>query len=186
MESHFVTERGASLIIGGIPDEASGTVRFAIESPYLLSLLAHGDPHAEVRGLLDFDRDLWPPVLLTHLSFQVLVGIGTLMMLVGLLALWMLARRPQLIFSRKMLWLLALMTPMGFIAVEAGWMVTELGRQPWIIYGIMRTEDALTPMPGLWLPFTLFFTMYLLLTVLLVFLMKRQIQSIPPTYPPGE
>ena len=71
-------------------------------------------------------------------------------------------------------------TPLGFIAIETGWMVTELGRQPWVIYGVMRTRDAVTPMPGLVVPFTLFTFVYLFLSVILVFLLKRQFLQTAP------
>ncbi len=179
MEAHFETQAGAPLIIGGIPNEDQETLEFAIEVPYLLSILAFGDPSAIVKGLKDFNKELWPNIKLVHFSFQIMVGIGTLLMLTSGLYFFLWWRRPHMILQGKFLKLCSWMTPLGFIAVEAGWFVTELGRQPWIIYGIMKTEDALTPMPGLWIPFTLFFTIYVILALVLVWLMKRQIESIP-------
>jgi cytochrome d ubiquinol oxidase subunit I len=181
MEAHFETEKGASLILGGIPDVEAEEVHYKIELPYLLSFLAYGDFNAEVKGLKDFDKDLWPNVLLTHISFQIMVGTGTIMMIVSAIYFYRLVRKKE-IFIRPLLIAIACCTPLGFIAVEAGWMVTELGRQPWIIYGIMKTKDAVTPMPGLWLPFTLFFLVYVLLIVVLIGLMKRQIATIPKEY----
>ena len=182
MEAHFETEKGAGLLIGGIPDEETGEVHWGLKIPYLLSILAKGDPSAEVKGLNDYPRELWPPVLVTHLSFQIMVGIGTILALASVLYGYLRWRRPQLLWSQRFLWLLAVLTPTGFIAVEAGWFVTEVGRQPWIIYGIMKTKDALSPMPGLWLPFLLFAGVYLVLVALLVFLMIRQIAAIPNDY----
>lgn len=81
------------------------------------------------------------------------------------------------------LWFIAITTPLGFIAVEAGWTVTEVGRQPWIIYGIMRTKDAVSPMPGLQYSFYVITGVYLLLTFILIWLMRRQIRAIPENYP---
>ena len=178
MEAHFETEKGAGLLIGGIPDEDTGKVKYGLKLPKLLSFLAFADFDAEVKGLNDFPRDEWPPVLLTHLSFQVMVGLGTIMALTGLLTLFMIWRRRSWFSHPRYLKGLMLLTPAGFIAVEAGWCVTELGRQPWIIYGIMKTKDALTPMPGLWVPFTMFAGVYLLLSVILVWLMVRQIRGL--------
>jgi cytochrome d ubiquinol oxidase subunit I len=183
MEAHFNTEKGASLLIGGLPDVENQQVDYGIKIPYLLSFLAFGDFTAEVQGLNDFDRELWPPIVVTHISFQVMVAIGTLLMLIGILFWWFQWRQPERVYANGMLKILMVTTPLGFIAVEAGWFVTEVGRQPWIIYGIMKTKDALTPMPGLWLPFSMFFAMYLFLTFILIWLMKRQIRSIPHHYP---
>ena len=185
MEAHFETEKGAGLLVGGIPDPDTGEVRYGFKIPWLLSVLAYGDPDATVKGLNDFPKEEHPNVLLTHLSFQIMVGLGSLMMLVGAGWHWLRWRKPQHMFSPRVLWILAVMTPSGFLAVEAGWCVTELGRQPWIIYGVMKTKDALTPMPGLWLPFTLFTGVYVILSVVLVFLMIRQIRSIPAHYSQG-
>lgn len=179
MEGLFRTESAASLIIGGIPDEESGQTRYAIRIPYMLSLLAHGDPHAEVTGLDRVPRDEWPNVLLVHLSFQLMVGLGTFMMVITVWAAWLAWRGLDFAEHRGFLRGVALATPMGFLAVEAGWMVTELGRQPWIIYGVMRTADAVTPMPGLVVPFTFFTLLYCLLTVAVVWLMYRQIAKSP-------
>jgi cytochrome d ubiquinol oxidase subunit I len=179
MEGHFRTESAAPLIIGGIPDEEAGQTRYAIRIPYMLSVLAHGDPQAIVTGLDRVPRDEWPNVLLVHLSFQLMVGLGTFMMVITAWAAWLAWRGMDFTEHRGFLRGVALATPMGFLAVEAGWMVTELGRQPWIIYGVMRTADAVTPMPGLVVPFTFFTLLYCLLTVAVVWLMFRQIAKSP-------
>jgi cytochrome d ubiquinol oxidase subunit I len=179
MEGHFRTESAAPLIIGGIPDEATAQTRYAIRIPYLLSVLAHGDPLAEVTGLDRVPRDEWPNVLLVHLSFEVMIALGTFLMAITAWAAWLAWRGRELAEDRAFLRAVALATPMGFLAVEAGWMVTELGRQPWIIHGVMRTADAVTPMPGLIVPFTFFTLLYCLLSVAVVWLMYRQIAKSP-------
>ena len=142
------------------PDVEERATRFAIEIPRGLSLLAFHDPGAEVKGLDAVPRNEWPNVAAVHLSFQVMVGIGTYLALVALWAGWLAWRGADLAHARWLLRAIALATPMGFIAVEAGWMVTELGRQPWIIYGVLRTADAVTPMPGLIVPFLTFTLLY--------------------------
>lgn len=180
MEGQFETERGAPLRIGGIPDEAARRTTKALEIPRALSFLAFSDLDAEVKGLEAFPEEDWPPVLVTHLAFQVMVGLGTLMILA---ALWVLVRwwrRRPVAESRPLLTLLALLTPAGFIAVEAGWVVTEVGRQPWIIYGVMRTEDALTPMPGLVYPLVGITLLYLFLGVVTAYLLWAQILKTKP------
>lgn len=178
MEAHFETEKGAPLIIGGLPDVDKGEVRFGIHVPYLLSFLAFGDPHAEVKGLNEFDRSLWPPVTIVHIAFQIMVAAGVVMILLGLLFAYASWRRPEWIEHPRFLKALACAAPLGFLAIEAGWTVTEVGRQPWIIYGVMKTADALTPMPGLWIPFTTFALLYLLLSAVVVWLMRRQIRAL--------
>ena len=175
MEGHFETARGAALRIGGIPDEAAGVTRYAIEVPKMLSVLAFGDPDAEVQGLEAVPRDEWPPVLITHLAFQVMVGLGTLMAVASLWVVLCWVRRRDVVANRPLLTLLAWLMPAGFIAVEAGWVVTEVGRQPWIIQGVMRTADAVTPMPGLAAPFALFTLLYLFLGAVVCWLLWTQI-----------
>lgn len=182
MEGHFETSQPAPLIIGGIPDEENERVDYAIEIPRLLSFLAHGDFNAEVTGLDQFPRSEWPPVLITHIAFQIMVGTGVIMMLVGLLYFYFLWRKRKIFQKQWFLWLVGLCTPLGFIAVEAGWTVTEVGRQPWIIYGIMKTEDALSPMPGLQYSFYMITALYLLLTAIVSWLMYRQIITLSDRY----
>ena len=179
MEGHFKTERGAPLRIGGWPDEAAGETRYAIEIPYGLSLLAFEDPTAEVKGLLDFPRQDWPPVAIVHVAFQVMVGLGSYMALVSAAALWLMWRRRELTRHRWLLRALVLAAPMGFICAEAGWIVTEVGRQPWIIHGIMRTAEAVTPMPGLVVPFLVFTGLYAGLGVVVAWLLHQQVLRSP-------
>lgn len=173
LEGHFHTRTHAPLTIGGIPDEETRTMKWGVEIPSALSILAHRDPAAEVVGLDRFPEEDWPPVLITHLAFQLMVGLGMFMALLGVLYFWFLRKRG---FPRWFLWALAFSTPLGMLAIEAGWVVTEVGRQPWIIYGVMRTEDAVTPVPGMVYHFWLFFVLYLGLAAVTVWLFSRQIR----------
>lgn len=181
MEGHFKTERGAPLRVGGLPDEEAGETRYAIEIPYGLSLLGFKDPHAEVRGLEAFPRADWPPVAIVHVAFQVMVGLGSFMALVSAAALWLQWRGRELTRHRFILRALVLTAPMGFICTEAGWVVTEVGRQPWIIHGIMRTAQAVTPMPGLIVPFLAFTALYVGLGVVVAWLLYQQVLASPET-----
>ena len=182
-EALYRTSIPASLVIGGIPNEKEQRVDYAIHIPGMLSFLAHGNFKAEVIGLDQFPKEDRPPVLVTHIAFQVMVGAGFLMAFVSVLYLLFRWRWKHIIEKRWWLWLIALLTPLGFIAVEAGWTVTEVGRQPWIIYGFMRTKDAVSSMPGLQYSFYLITGVYVLLSLIVVWLMKRQIRTIEQFYP---
>ncbi|MFK7767485.1 MAG: cytochrome ubiquinol oxidase subunit I [Mariniblastus sp.] len=165
MESHFHTETGASIVIGGIPDMEAKEVRYGIKIPKLLSFLAYGDFESEVKGLEDFPADEIPPVPVVHIAFQLMVGFGTLMMFYSVWCLWLWVRnRPAMHSSKIFLWSTVLMGPSAVIAMETGWTVTEVGRQPWIVYGIMRTRDAVTGATGLT---TIFVTTLLIYAILL-------------------
>ncbi len=160
LESHFTTMRGAPLHIGGWPSEAESRTRYAVEIPRGLSLLAFHDPNAEVRGLSDYPRDLWPPVAPVHLAFQLMVALGTAMALMGVWVVVTVIRKRAVADNRRLLRAIVFATPFGFIATEAGWTVTEVGRQPWIVNGLVRTADAVTPMPHLVYPMALFTLLY--------------------------
>ena len=177
MEGHFKTEAGAPLRLGGWPDEATQTTPYALELPYGLSLLAFHDAQATVKGLADFPRDEWPPVAIVHVAFQIMVAAGTAMMLVALWAAWHKWRKRSLLDSRGLLWAIVAASPLGFVAIETGWTVTEVGRQPWVIYGIVKTADAVTPMPGLQIPFITFTLLYVFLAVSVVWLLVRQVRE---------
>jgi cytochrome d ubiquinol oxidase subunit I len=178
-EALFETRAGAPLLIGGLPDEKTGRVDYAIEIPYGLSILAFNDPKATVTGLDRIPPEDRPPVLLTHLSFQVMVGSGMVMALVAVIAALLAWRKRRLPDHRAFLWALIVTSPLGIIALEAGWFVTEFGRQPWIVHGLMRTRDAVTPFPHLAAPFWLFTSVYVLLGVAVVYLLVRQLQAAP-------
>ncbi|MEJ1241286.1 cytochrome ubiquinol oxidase subunit I [Chryseolinea sp. T2] len=181
MEAHFHTERGADLIVGGIPNVREKTVDHAIKLPGMLSWLAFGDTEAEVKGLNDIPENYHPPVAVVHYAFQVMVGIGGMLALISLL-FFVALKKSQWLTQKWFLILFTLATPLGFIAVEAGWTVTEVGRQPWIIYGVMKTADAVTPMPGIAWSFYLFTTVYLSLSFVVVYLLHRQIKVVPIIY----
>jgi cytochrome bd ubiquinol oxidase subunit I len=183
MESHFETARGAPLVVGGIPDAETGTVRFGVEIPGALSFLAHGDFRAEVKGLRDFPRELWPPLKPVHVAFQIMVGCGMALAGLSLAFLVLLKWKPAWLADRRFLVPVVAATPLGFLALEAGWVVTEVGRQPWIIYGIMKTAEAVTPMPGLVYPFLLFTGIYVFLTFTVAWLLWRHIRAVDRDYP---
>ena len=178
-EALFRTQAGAPLTLGGWPDVAGGETRFAITIPYALSLLAFHDPDARVQGLDAVLRELWPNVHLVHFSFDLMVALGSYLALVALWVGWLAWRRADFAHNRWLMRAIALATPMGFIAVEAGWMVTELGRQPWVIYGVLKTRDAVTPMPGLVVPFVTFTLLYCCLGVIVAWLLYRHIIRSP-------
>ncbi len=179
MESHFKTERGAPLKIGGWPSGASGETRYAIEIPKGLSLLAFHDPDAEVIGLDAFAPRDRPPVAVVHIAFQIMVALGFFMAALAAWSLALTARRQELSSRRWLLRALVLAAPMGFLCIEAGWVVTEVGRQPWAIHGVLRTADAVTPMPGLVVPFTLFTLLYCFLGFIVSWLLYRQVLKSP-------
>jgi cytochrome d ubiquinol oxidase subunit I len=160
MEGIYQTQRGAPIHIGGIPVDSEHRVLFAIEIPKALSFLATFDPNAEVRGLDTFPAADRPNPILVHLSFDGMVGLGTLL---GLLAatFWVLMiRRRSIPKWRPLLFGLVAAGPASVVAMESGWFVTEFGRQPWIVYGIMRTSQAATTAPALGLTFAIFIAIY--------------------------
>src|SRR5262249_38972360 len=186
MEGQWKTERGAPLRIGGWPDEVAETTRGAIEIPYGLSFLAFHDPHAEVQGLTSVPRADRPPVHIVHIAFQVMVGCGTALGGVAALGALLAWRRRGLPDARWYLRLLVACGPLGFIAVEAGWVVTEVGRQPWIVRGVLRTADAVTPMPGLVVTLTTFSAIYVFLAFVVVVLLRRQVFESPHVVVPAQ
>ena len=178
MEGQWETERGAPLRIGGIPDEDAEETRYAIEIPKALSFLAYSDFNAEIKGLKEVPPENRPPVAIVHFAFQIMVACGMVMIVAGILGGWLAWRRKGLPVNSWYLRFVTFCTPLGFIAIEAGWTVTEVGRQPWIIYGYMRTADAVTPMPHLIVPFIGFTILYIFLSIIVVILLRRQIFQI--------
>ncbi|HEX5180107.1 MAG TPA: cytochrome ubiquinol oxidase subunit I [Gemmatimonadaceae bacterium] len=181
MEGQFRTEAGAPLRIGGIPDVQAERTRWALEIPGGLSLLAFHDAHAVVHGLDAVPRRDWPPVPVVHVAFQVMVALGTYLALLGLWIVVEAWRRRDLAANRWLMRAVALASPMGFLCIEAGWTVTEVGRQPWIIFGVMRTSDAVTPMPGLIVPFLVISALYCFLGVVVVWLLYDLVMRSPIT-----
>jgi cytochrome d ubiquinol oxidase subunit I len=149
MEAHYETGTGVPLVIGGIPDDAARKINYGLQIPFGLSLLVGYNPATKVVGLEDFPRDQWPNVRLVHWSFDIMVGTGFAMLAVAAWVVWSWWRTRRLPDNKWLLRALVCCSRFGFIALETDWFVTELGRQPWIIYGFMRTKDAVTPMPGL-------------------------------------
>ncbi len=182
MEAHFHTEKNAPLIIGGIPNTETQQVDYALRIPGVLSFMAHGDFNAEVIGLDQIPKENQPPIAITHYAFQIMIGIGMLLMAISFiyfLALW---RKKAWLQTKWLLKLFVISTPLGFIAVEAGWTVTEVGRQPWIIKDVMRTVDAVTPMPGIVYSFYMFTAVYISLSIIVVYMLYRQIKMVPQLY----
>ena len=174
MEAHYHTQAGAPLVIGGIPHDDTRTTDYALVIPRGLSLLAAHDPNAQVTGLEDFPRSDWPNVRVVHWSFDVMVAAGMVMLALSAATGWLWWKQRQVPHARWLLRSLVASGPLGFVAIEAGWIVTEVGRQPWIIYKVMRTSEAVTPMPALAVPFLAFTVLYLFLAAVVVFLLVRQ------------
>ena len=148
MEGHFETERGAPSILFGWPDAEAGATRFAVQVPYLASLYLTRELEGEVTGLNAFPRQNWPTNLpLVFWAFRVMVGIGLLMIALGMLSLFM-RWRGDLYHSRFLHRFAVAMGPSGLVAVTAGWIVTEAGRQPFTVYGLLRTVDSVSPIAG--------------------------------------
>lgn len=142
MEGLWETTEGAPLVLFGIPDEAAQTNRYAIEIPKLASLILTHDPNGEVKGLNEFE-DARPPVAAVFWSFRIMVATGLLMLVVSWAALWMLrrGREPSPLLARA----LVVMTFSGWVAVLSGWYTTEIGRQPFLVAGVLRTSEAVGP-----------------------------------------
>jgi cytochrome bd ubiquinol oxidase subunit I len=185
MEGQWKTEKGAPLRIGGLPDETTQETPYALEIPYGLSLLAFHDPQAVVKGLEEWPKADHPPVAVVHIAFQLMIACGMAMAAVSVAALilaWRKRRRLGRWSLPDQTWLLrtvVLAAPLGFIAIEAGWTVTEVGRQPFIIADVMRTAEAVTPVPYLTVPLFTFSLVYLFLAFVVVFLLLRQFRQSP-------
>jgi cytochrome d ubiquinol oxidase subunit I len=178
-EALWETQRGAPLLIGGWPVEEGRRVVGGLHVPKALSFLATGDLDGAVTGLADIPSDQRPPVLIPHLAFQVMVACGFAMLaLVGWAALLAL-RKKRWEEQRLFLAVASACGPLGLLAVEAGWMVTEVGRQPWIIHGVLRVKDAVTPMPGLQVSFFASVAVYLFLGSVVALLLYRHVVSVP-------
>jgi cytochrome d ubiquinol oxidase subunit I len=144
MEGHWETQAGAPLILFGWPDQQAEVTRWAVELPYLGSLILTHEVDGTVRGLKEWRREDRPPAAIIFWSFRIMVGIGLLMLLVVVTANW-LSWKGRLYDTAWFLRICEACLPLGFAAVIAGWVTTEVGRQPWVIYGLMRTSDAVTP-----------------------------------------
>ena len=179
LEGQFVTEAGAPLRIGGLPYPNERVTKFALEIPHGLSLLAFHNEHAVVKGLDQVPEQDWPDVRIVHICFQTMVGCGSILSLYSLFALWL--HRKRKLFIPPVLRVVVLLSPLGFVALEAGWMVTELGRQPWIIYHLLRTRDAVTSLPHISVTLVLMTTLYLILGVIASWLLAKHVIASPDT-----
>jgi cytochrome bd ubiquinol oxidase subunit I len=185
MEGLFNTERGAPLVLIGQPDMERQKLDNPIVIPRLLSFLTYKRWRHEVRGLNDFPRDQWPDnIPLLYYSYRIMVGLGTFFILILVTAaiLW---ARGTLYRSRWMLWILMLAVPFPYIANTAGWITAEVGRQPWLVYGLYRTADGVSKnvSAGNAL-FTLigFMGLYTVLAILFLFLVRREIDHGPDSH----
>jgi len=174
MEAVYYTQTGAPLQIGGIPDNESRTTRYALTIPHGLSLLSTHDPNGKVIGLEQFPRNDWPNVRLVHWAFDLMVGSGTALFMLSIAVGWFAWKQRGVPDGKWLLRALVAAGPLGFLAIETGWIVTELGRQPWIIYGVMRTKEAVTPMSKIAIPFVLFTLLYVFLSIVVFYLLRRQ------------
>jgi cytochrome bd ubiquinol oxidase subunit I len=144
MEGLWETKKGAPMVLFAWPDQAAETNRYAVEIPNVSSLILTHEWDGEVRGLKEWPSDERPPVAVVFWSFRIMVGLGVLMALTGLFAIILFFRKKLFDTRWFQLWCMAL-TPAGFLAVLAGWFVTEVGRQPWVVHGLIRTAEAVSP-----------------------------------------
>ncbi|MGD1093183.1 MAG: cytochrome ubiquinol oxidase subunit I [Bryobacteraceae bacterium] len=182
MEGLFDTQQGAPLVLIGQPDVEAMKLDNPIQVPGALSFLTYRRWGAQVQGLREIPRDQWPDnIPLLYFAYHIMVGLGTLLLAVSAISVWLL-RGGRLFRMKPLLWVLMLALPFPYIATTAGWMTAELGRQPWLIYGVMRTAQGTSPFvsagSGL---FTLlgFMGLYSVLSVLFIFLVAREIQHGP-------
>ncbi|MFH1033137.1 MAG: cytochrome ubiquinol oxidase subunit I [Pseudomonadota bacterium] len=186
MESHWQTQKPAPMYLLVVPDEKNAKNSLELlPIPGALSFLAFGDFSAEVKGLNDFPPSDRPPVTLTFLSFRIMVGLGTLFIVLAGLA-WL--KRNKLEQNRWLLNLLVWVIPLPYLAIQAGWAVAEVGRQPWIVWGLMRTADAVSPIAAsqVAVSLTAFFLIYGLLGLAAFFLLFKYARKGPAPLAPAE
>jgi cytochrome d ubiquinol oxidase subunit I len=167
------TTKGAPLHVGGWYDEKTGEVDHGVEIPRLLSLLAFHDPNATVKGLEEVPPADRPPVNVVRVAFATMVGIGTLMAAFGLAYLFLWRRHRRLPDARWFMWAVAALGPLSVVALIAGWVTTEVGRQPWVVYGLMRTEQAVTGAGGIVVGYATLVLVYAALGAATVWLLRR-------------
>jgi cytochrome bd ubiquinol oxidase subunit I len=182
MEGQFETEAPAGIVLVGQPNLEKGRIDNPIVVPRTLSFLIYQNWGAEVKGLDAFSKNRWPDnIPLLYYSYHVMVGLGTIFIAIMVVAAFLLWRR-RLYGSRWMLWILMLATPFPFIANTAGWFTAELGRQPWLAYGLFRTSEGVSPLVSSGsVLFTLigFAGMYLIMGLLYIVLMVREVDHGP-------
>jgi cytochrome d ubiquinol oxidase subunit I len=187
MEGLWETERGVPLLLFAVPDEATRSNRFELGIPYGASLILKHDPQGELKGLNEFEGQ-HPPVAPVFFAFRVMVGTGMLMLLASWAGWWIYRRRGWVAerLPRPLLWLLAGMTFSGWVATIAGWYVTEIGRQPWIVQGLLRVDEVASTVPSPYIAFTLamYVTLYLALLAAYVSVLKHMAEK-PVPMPDG-
>jgi len=184
-EGLFETQAGAPLLLFGIPDKEKETTHLAVGVPKLLSLVAFGKPDAEVKGLKDFPKDEWPLLSMTFYPFHLMVALGGYFVLITLLGIF-LYYRGKLFEHTLFLKLLLFSIPLPFIANELGWIAAEVGRQPWIVYGLMKTIEGATfnvPAYQILLSIITFSIIYVLLFFLWLFLIRKKVNEGPEVIP---
>jgi cytochrome d ubiquinol oxidase subunit I len=181
IEGLFDSEQGAGMLLFGFPDPETQRVRAAVKIPKMLSLLAYGDPNAEVRGLNAFPREDWPPIPYTYYTFHIMVYIGGFLILYSSLGLLML-RGGRVYGNRLFLCVAVLSIPLPQIANQLGWFSAEVGRQPWIVWGLKRTSEMFSPnVPAGQVLFSIimFTIIYAFLFAVWVYLLVRLIKKGP-------
>jgi cytochrome bd ubiquinol oxidase subunit I len=185
LEGLGTTTRGAPIHVLGWYDD--GEVRYGIEIPKLLSLLAEHDPNATIRGLDTVAADDRPPVNIVRIAFQTMVGIGTLLAALSVLHLVTWFRRRRFVESRWFHWAVVAAGPASVVALIAGWVATEVGRQPWVVYGVMRTSAAVTGAEGVPVGYATLVVVYVGLGFAVAWILRRlagRPLELPPEPPP--
>ncbi|PLR91153.1 cytochrome ubiquinol oxidase subunit I [Bacillus sp. T33-2] len=175
-EWHFETEKGAPILMWGVLDD--GEVKYAIKIPYGLSYLSHSDLNAEVIGLNEFPEDERPPLYI-HYLFDSMVTIGVWLVLVSMVFVFGVWRKWRFVRSKLYRWVIVLGGPLSMVAIEAGWWLTEVGRQPWVLLGILRTEDAATTSGQVDTMLLLFAGLYLVLGIGSIIVLTRMFRKNP-------
>jgi cytochrome d ubiquinol oxidase subunit I len=180
-EGLYETQEGAPFTIGGFYDNERNEVRWGIEIPYLLSILAKHNPTAEITGLESVPPEDRPPVNVVRIAFQTMVGIGTFLAALGALFVFVRLRHGRLPRSKWFFRAVVAAGPLSVVCLIAGWVTTEVGRQPWIVYEVMRVRDAVTSADGLELGYIALVAVYLLLGVSVLWLLRRLAARPPET-----
>jgi cytochrome d ubiquinol oxidase subunit I len=188
MEAHFKTEPGGTrLFLFGFPDEKAQSVRHGLAVPGLLSYLVHGNTSTPVAGLDQVPRDEWPPVAITFQSFHLMVGMGMLFIMLTLAGCYW-RWRGTLFEKRWLLWVFVFVVPLPYAANQLGWVTAEVGRQPWIVYKLLRTSDGLSKAVGVQQTagsIVMFMAIYALLFAVWVFVLHDKIRHGPESVTPG-
>lgn len=181
MEGLFESEAGAPMMLFGIPDAEAGQMRFSIAIPKLLSFMIHGDVNAEVIGLDAFPRDEWPSINLTFYPYHLMIILGGFFVLLGLAGIYLLQKN-RIAESKWFLKLSVASIPLGVVAAELGWMSAEMGRQPWVVYNLLRTDQAASfnvPAFQVLLSIIIFVVLFTLLCAVYFYLVKRKLELGP-------